>query len=179
MSRLLVVALAAGLLSHAASPRAQAPNVVTRESVVTATVDRIERATRVLTVRSAQNVLQTVYVDPALQAFDDLQVGDVVTVRYVESVVVQVRPNATLADPRDTTAEAKKAGKDDVVEQQRTVVTVDSIDPQGQAMTYRTATGQKVMRVVHDKSLLRGLHPGDRIEVTLTRERAISVEKRR
>jgi hypothetical protein len=33
------------------------------------------------------------------------------------------------------------------------------------------------MRPVTDKRLLEGLHVGDRIEVTLTRERAVSVER--
>ena len=179
MSRLLATALVAGLLSYALPVRAQAPNVVTRESTVTATVDRIEKGTRTVTLRGEGNQYQTVYVDPAVKAFDELQTGDVVTVRYVESVVVQVRPNATLSDLRDTTAEAKKAGQANVLEQQKTVVTVESIDPQGQAITYRTAAGMKIMRVVNDKRLLQGLHPGDRIEVTSTRERAISIEKRR
>ena len=35
------------------------------------------------------------------------------------------------------------------------------------------------MHMVADKKLLEGLHPGDRIEVTVTRERAISIEPAR
>ena len=93
MFRLLLSVVVAGLLVHGAAP-AQAPNVVTRESTVTATVDRIERSSRVVTFRGEGNTLQDVYVDPVVAAFDDLQVGDVVTVRYVESVIVQVRPDS-------------------------------------------------------------------------------------
>jgi hypothetical protein len=33
-----------------------------------------------------------------------------------------------------------------------------------------------MMHVVQDKKLLDGLHVGDRIEVTLTRERALSIK---
>jgi hypothetical protein len=50
-------------------------------------------------------------------------------------------------------------------------------DPQGLSIEYRTKDGRKVMRPVTDKRLLEGLHVGDRIEVTLTRERAVSVER--
>jgi len=165
------------LMPHAVQAQAPAPKVVATESTITATVDRIERSSRVVTLRSPGNVFQTVYVDPSVKAFDDLETGDVITVRYAQSVVVQVRPGAALSDPRDVTAEAQKAGKKPVIQQVKAVVTVEGIDPQGLSIEYRTKDGLKVMRPVFDKRLLEGLHVGDRIEVTLTRERAVSVER--
>ena len=177
MFRPLLPALVITLMPHAVQAQAPAPKVVTTESTVTATVDRIERSSRVVTLRSPGNVLQDVYVDPSVKAFDDLKVGDVVTVRYTQSVVVQVRPGAALSDPRDVTADAQKAGKKQVIQQVKAVVTVAGIDPQGLSIEYRTKDGSKLMRPVFDKRLLEGLHVGDRIEVTLTRERAVSVER--
>jgi hypothetical protein len=179
MSRLFFVALVLGLVSPAPAAQAQAQNVVTRESTTKAKVERIEKSIRVVTLHGEGNVFQSVYVDPSIKAFDDLKVGDVVTVRYVESAVVRVRRDAKLAEPHDTTEDARKAGNENVVEQLRAVVTVESIDSQGQTITYRTRDDQKMMRVVPDKKLLEGLHPGDRIEVTLTRSRAISIEPAR
>ena len=82
------------LVASGVFAQAQPPNTVTRESTTTAKVDRIERSSRVVTLRGDGNVLHTVYVDPTITAFDTLKVGDVVTVRYTESVIVQVRPNA-------------------------------------------------------------------------------------
>ena len=105
------------LLWPAGRPLAQAPNVVTKETTVKATVDRIERSIRVVTFRQDGNVFQSIYVDPTVATFDDLKVGDLVTVRYVESVIVQVRPGAELSDLRDSTEEAKKAGQDQVIQQ--------------------------------------------------------------
>ena len=177
MFRSMLSALVITLMSHAVQAQAPAPNVVTTESTTTATVDRIERSSRVVTLRSEGNVVQTVYVDPSVKAFDDLKAGDVITVRYAESVVVQVRPGAALSDPRDVTAEAQKAGNEQVIQQLRAVVTVEGIDPQGLSIEYRTKDGRKLMRPVTDKRLLEGLHVGDRIEVTLTRERAVSIER--
>jgi hypothetical protein len=165
------------LMPYAAQAPAPAPNVVTTESTVTATVDRIERSSRVVTLRSAGNVFQTVYIDPSVKAFDDLKTGDVITIRYAESVVVQVRPGAALSDARDVTAEAQKGGNERVIQQLRAVVTIEGIDPQGLSIEYRTKEGLKIVRHVSDKRLLEGLHVGDRIEVTLTRERAVSVER--
>ena len=177
MFRPILSALVITLMAHAVQAQAPAPNVVATESTITATVDRIERSSRVVTLKAAGNVVRTVYVDPSVKAFDDLKTGDVITVRYAESVVVQVRPGAALSDQRDVTAEAQKAGKSQVIQQLSAVVTVEGIDPQGLSIEYRTKDGLKVIRPVNDKRLLAGLHVGDRIEVTLTRERAVSVER--
>ena len=167
------------LISLSSHVHAQAPNAVTRESTTTGTVDRIERSSRVVTFRGEGNVFQTVYVDPKVTAFDGLKVGDVVTIRSTESVIVQVRPGAKLAVARDTTEEARKAGDAHVVEQVKTIVTIDSIDSQGLFVTYRTQDDRKIMHAVIDKALLDGIRPGDRVEITLTRARAVSIERGR
>jgi hypothetical protein len=179
MARCIALLVAYALLSLAGPARAQEPNVVTRELTMTATVDRIERG-RVVTLRGEGNVLQTVYVDPQVKAFDELKVGDVVTIRYVESVIVQVRPGAKLTDDlRDTTEEARKAGDENVVQQLKEVVTIEDIDSQGLFVTYRTGDNRRIARAVTDKRLLKGVRPGDRVEVTFTRDRAVSIERGR
>ena len=176
MFRSLLTVLLVTLMSHAAQAQTTAPNVVTTESTTTATVDRIERSSRLVTLRSAGNVTQTVYVEPSVKTFDDLKAGDVITVRYTESVVVQVRPGAALSDARDLTAKAQKDSNKQLLQQLSAVVKIEGIDPQGLSIEYRTKDGRKMMRRVTDKRLLEGLHVGDSIEVTLTRERAVSVE---
>ncbi len=179
MFKLLLSVVVTALLAPAAPGPVQAPNVVTRESTVTATVDRIERSTRVVTFRGEGNTLQDVYVDPVVAAFDDLQVGDVVTVRYVESVIVQVRPDSEPSGVRDTTDEARKAGGDKVIEQSKAFVTIDKIDAQALIVSYRTKDGLRGARGVTDKRLLEGLRPGDRVEITLTRERAVDIQRKK
>ena len=179
MARSFCLALLAGVLTTAAVSALQAPNVVTRESTMKARVESIERSARLVNLRGEINTIQSIYVDPSVKAFDQLRPGDMVTVRYVESVVVQVRRDAKPRQEKDTTEEARKAGKPDVFHQVNAIVTVESIDTQGQTLTYRTHDNRKAMHVVFDKKLLEGLRPGDRIEITLTRERAISVQPAR
>jgi hypothetical protein len=178
MTRLLAPALVMALLGQAGPKSAQAPNVVTRESTVTATVDRIERSSRVVTLRAEGNTLQSVYVDPKVATFGDLKVGDVVVVRYIESVIVQVRPNAKADGVRDTTEEARKAGGDKVIGQTKAVVTIENIDSQTSIVSYRTQNGVRAAHLVQDKRLLEGLRPGDRVEITQTRERAVEIRKK-
>jgi Cu/Ag efflux protein CusF len=179
MSRPLIYATVLMLLGAAGGVRAQAPNVVTTESTVKATVDRIERSSRVVTLRQEGqdgSVMLSVYVDPKVAGFDALKVGDSVTVRYVESVIVQVRPGAALSDVQDSTEEARKAGQDEVYQQMKTTVTIEEVNAQNLTVTYRSRDNRKIMRAVTDKRLLAGIRPGDRVEVTMTRERAVSIE---
>ena len=164
------------LFSSAVFAQGQQPNTVTRESTMTAKVDRIERSNRVVTLRTADNVITDVYVEPKFKVYDTLKVGDVVTVRYTESVIVQVNPNARPAPVTDTTQEARKAGDENIVLQQKLVVTIDNIDTQRLFVSYRTHDNQRRMYAVQDKKLLDGLKAGDRVEITLTRARAVSIE---
>ncbi len=178
MLNTLCAALVVTLPLQAAVVFTQAPNVVTRESTTRATVEKVEKSIRVVTLRGDGNTILSVYVDPSIKAFDTLKVRDVVTVRYLESVVVQVRRDAKLEDVRDSTDEAKQTNSD-VIHQLRALVRIEEIDSQGLTVTYRTSDGRKMMHVVQDKKLLDGLHVGDRIEVTLTRERALSINPAR
>ena len=59
------------------------------------------------------------------------------------------------------------------------MVTVERIDFDKLFVTYRTADGQKIVRAVEHRNLLDGIREGDRVEVTYTREKAVSIERRR
>ena len=176
MVRIVTPIVLLALLGLTAPRPAAAQNTSTREETLRATVDRIQKSERVVTFRAEGNLFQNVYFDPSVKEFDDLKVGDEVTVRFQRSIVVKVNRSAKLRTAQDTTAEAQKA--DPAVMQQLTaVVTVESVDMSSHQITYRTADDRKLTQNVEDTSLLKGLRSGDRIEVTLTRAKAISIKK--
>ena len=175
MSTLSVPALALWLLCTSAP--AQAPNAVTSEATRTVTVDRVDRFTREVVFHGQDNVTQSVYVEPDVAAFDDLKAGDVVIVRYIDSVIVRVRPDASPAAARDTTEDARKAGEQGVLQQLTMVVTIESLDSQKLVVTYRTSDNRRVIRAVRDKRLLEGVKAGDRVEIAYTRARAVSITR--
>ena len=177
---LSMVALhAGGLLAIGA--HAQAPATRTTEVVaVTGRVDAIDRSSRSLTVRTTDGLAHTAYIGRELKVFDELKTGDTVTVRIAESIIVAVRPNAKLAAPADTTAAAQKESGDraDVLQQLKTVVRIEKVDRAANIVEYTTADGRRVVRGVADPGLLKGIEPGNVIEITFTRARAIELEKR-
>ena len=163
---------------------AQEPRTSVREiAALAGVVDRTDRTSRALTLIVANGVKETVYVAPDVKIFNELKSGDNVTVRVVESVIVAVRPDLKPNVPVDTTAAAKKesaaAGQGDVLQQLKAVVTVESVDLRAQTVTYVGGNNLRVIRAVADIGLIQGLKPGDVIEITYTRARAIDVQRKR
>jgi hypothetical protein len=180
-------ARAAGLLAllflSLSGPAGSQEPVTSTRDVLTldAQVDRIDRFSRSLTLRTDNGIVQVVYVEPGLKIFDELKSGDRVRVRTTESVIVAVRPNAKPSGVVDTTNAAKKAGGDqrgEVLQKLKAVVTVESVDLRNQVVVYKGGDSRSVTRVVADPALLKGLKRGDIVELTYSRMRAIEVTRR-
>jgi hypothetical protein len=159
-----------------------APRVNVRDvAVVTGRIERIDRFSRSLVVRTAEGLFHNLYVGPELKIFEELKAGDSVTVRVSESVVVALRPGAKTTVVEDQTAAAKKgaggAPAVDVLQQLKATVTVENVDAATGMITYKGADNRSVMRMVSDRRLIDGLKRGDIIEITYTRARAIELTK--
>jgi hypothetical protein len=173
--RSLLAVLTASLLLIPAA--AQEPKTSVREIVTLAgTVERVDRSSRTLTLTIDNSFRQSLYVPPQFKVFDELKPGDRVEARIRESVVVSARPGLKPRLPADTTAD--DARKAQLSQQLTAVVTIENIDRTTNWVTYKTADNRRVVRAVADPRLLDGLKPGDVIEVTLTRERVIELERR-
>jgi hypothetical protein len=163
--------------------RAQEPKTSVRESVALAgTIERIDRFSRLLTLKVG-GIAQSVYVPPEFKLFDELKTGDHVTARIRESVIVAARPGAKPRLVTDTTAAAAKnrgsEGGSQLMQQVTAVVTIESVDRQTHLVTYKTADNRRIVRTALDPRLLDDLKPGDVIEVTMTRERVVELQRQR
>ncbi len=160
-----------------------APRVDVRDAaVVTGRIDRIDRFTHSVILRTAEGLSSSVFVGPELKIFDELRAGDSVTVRITESVVVALRPTAKTTVVEDRTAAANKDARgagNDVIQQLKATVTVESVDAAKQIITYKGADNRSVTRVVSNRGLIDGLKRGDTIEITYTRARALEITKNR
>jgi hypothetical protein len=163
---------------------AQEPKMSVREFVTVAgTVDRIDRLTRILTLRVGNNTTQPLYVPQEIKLFDELKTGDQVSARVRESVIVSARPGLKPQLTTDTTADAANkregAGGLELVQQLKAVVTVDDIDRKARVIAYRTADNRHVVRSVASPQLIEGLKAGDVIEITWTREQVLELQRQR
>ena len=175
--------LAICLALPAASLAADKPGVEASElTVVTATVEKIDMATREVTLKGEDGKLETVKVGPEARNLDQVKVGDKVTLKYYESVAVFVAPPGGKPSVTETTdieraaLGAKPGGKiTNVVE---ATATVEAVDLNKRTVTFKGPEGNvKTVKVSDLVKRLNEVKAGDRIVVRYTEAVAVSVEK--
>jgi Cu/Ag efflux protein CusF len=170
--------------SPGAAPAQPEPRAVTQQiSEASGVVDDIDRVGRNITIKSGGTLQVAIYVGPDLPIFDQLNRGDVVIIRFYDSVIVDVTPGARMGPPTITTADAQQAvdrerGDATVMSQTKITVTVDEIDIAARLVTYHGSDNRRVLRQVQHLQLIDGLKVGDVITITFTRARAAAIEKR-
>jgi hypothetical protein len=168
----------AALVGTAATARAQSKTLQGESVAVTVTVEAIDQASRTLTVKDDKGVYETLEVPKAFPRFSELKVGDKITARYYENVVVRVKkPNEAAVD-LDTGAFTRgQAAPAGTLATQRTVtVTVAAMDPKARSVTVTGPNGYKYSRRVEDKKVFDALKVGDRLDMTWTNALLISAE---
>jgi hypothetical protein len=174
---MLVVAVLVGLTSLA---RAQQPLTKSASVSATATIQAIDKTSRMVTLKDEKGVEDTVYVGQDVKRFDELNVGDKVKITYTESLVLQLRkPGDPAPTSGDTTAVGRAvtgppAGA--MARQQTTTVEVLAIDQTVPSITVKTADGRSVVRKVQNVKNLEGVKVGDKIDITYTQAVALEVE---
>jgi hypothetical protein len=165
------------------SPTVSAQGTVAKESETTvkATIDSIDHDLRNITFKDKDGNYQTIHAGPEVRRFEELKVGDVVTVRTTKSTVYKIRkPGQSVPEStKDVPAVVRGAGEKPsatVTEQSTSNVTVKSIDMKRPSLTVVDENGRTRSYVVKDKGELKGINPGDTIVIYYTMAKAISVE---
>jgi hypothetical protein len=176
MMRGLAVALLIGSVVHAE----QTVTKKTEPITATMTIQAIDKANRLVTLRDESGAEDTMQIGPAMKRFDELKVGDKVKISYYESLVFQVRkpgdPIKTAGDTAKLTPGTGASPSGTLSSQQTTSVEVLAIDQKLPSITVKTADGRTVTRKVDNPKNLEGVKVGDKIDITYTQAAVLSVE---
>src|SRR5262252_5589552 len=156
-----------------------------RHSAVTLKRRRAVVMRRSLRIPLLLIMLAALVAVPALAAEQkkpiELKVGDKVTFKYHESMVIQVKKPGEAGMPSGDqppaiarNATAKPSGS--ITEQTTATVTVNNVDTKTGAITVTTEDGRSMSFKVKDKGNLKGVNPGDKISITYTTALLIAVE---
>jgi Cu/Ag efflux protein CusF len=173
MALVLALAAATSLLAQKAIYESEA-------KVVTATIEAIDKASRVVTLKTEAGSRLHVTAPPEMEGFNRLKVGDLVSARYFEAIAVRLaRPGSPPPTGTPTTSIRRK---DDVpgseTMRERTIrATITSVDAAAPSLMVRTSDGVERAMAVTDKSQLNALKAGDQIDVTFYESRLVSVER--
>jgi hypothetical protein len=159
----------------------QTTKTITGETTtVTATVESIERSTRMITLKSADGTYEVLAVPAEVKRFDSLKVGDTVTARYYENVVFRLKPpgekdiNSTSAGMMPS-AGVKPAGT--LSTQRAITATITAIDQSIPSITFTGPNGWTYSSHVEDKAALAKVKVGDRVDITWTKAALVSVDE--
>jgi hypothetical protein len=174
----LSLATVAGAATPSAAPTGEA---VIASTTVTATVTKIDQKTREITVKTEDGKESSFVAGPAVVNFAQMKVGDVITAKYAEALVYEVKKGGKAVAPETTVAGGAAAPGEmpaGAVAQQTTVtVLITAIDTKAPSVTFQGPGGKtKTIKVLHPEKL-EGVKVGDTVQVTYTEALAITVDK--
>jgi Cu/Ag efflux protein CusF len=159
---------------------AQKPIYESEAKTVTATIEAVDKASRVVTLKTEAGTRLHVTAPLEMEGFNSLRVGDLVSARYFEAIVVRAaRPGSPAPSSEPAVRVARKdrtPGSETFVE--RTVrATITAFDLGKPALKVKTADGQEHTMEVTDAAQLKALKVGDVLDVTFYESRLVSVER--
>ena len=192
MRRSLIAIAAATLASAIALPaaaQAAAGETATKpagvvalgEVKLSATVEGVDAAKRLLTLKGPAGNVETFEVDAAVKNLGQVKKGDVVAVSYRESLAYEVR-RAGAAGPGVTAAggvTTAKPGEKPALAAARQVtatVTITAIDAKIPTVTFKGPAGNERTIKVKDPGRLAGVKVGDTVDLVYTEALAVAVE---
>ena len=89
---------------------AQTRTLPTQTVTLSGTVETIDHAKRVVNIKTPDGKFETIDVPPAAKRFDELKVGDKVSVTYNNTVSATVHPSGQA--PVDTVSKSSTAGQE-------------------------------------------------------------------
>jgi Cu/Ag efflux protein CusF len=147
---------------------------------ITATVEAIDSAKRELTLKGPKGNYVVMECPDSVKRFDEVKVGDKITVNYMEALVLELHKAdsaAKLGMSETTGVERMKTEKPSATISRQTTATVavEAVDPAAPSITVRTADGNTLSFRVQDKKNLESVQPGDKIVITYSEAVAIKV----
>ncbi len=172
----LVLSLVAGVFAQTA-PTGIVKGV---EAVMTATVVAIDLQKRIVTLKGPDGEVRDIKVGEEAVNLPQVKVGDLVTVKFYESIAVEVIKPGTAAGAGETSAIVRaKPGEMPggmAVRQVSVTATITAIDKQKSNMTLKGPEGKLNVVKVQDPANLEKVKVGDELLITYTEALAISVE---
>ncbi len=168
---------------HVAGGMAVAPGKVAGATVVkaTATVESVDPATRSVTLKTSKGEMHTIVASDEVKNFDQIKVGDKLTVKYLESLAIELKKDGKAVVGRTETSDLQRAAPGQkpggVAKQELTIVAdVVAVDMKKMTISVKNEKGEVVDLHVQDPEQIKLVKKGDQIQATYTQAVAIAME---
>jgi hypothetical protein len=155
----------------------RSPVSVTEAVTVRATIEAIDKANRIITLKGEGGNVVEVKAGEDVKRFDELKVGDVVSATYSESIAVHVRKPGDPAPDKERVIVRPQSKPGASVEDVKTMtVTVEAIDRSAPSITVKDSQGKSRTYRVRDPKRLEGVKVGDKVDIYYTAALLIKVD---
>jgi hypothetical protein len=161
-------------------PTAPQGDAMVAEVEITATVAKVDQATREVTLKADDGQEYSFVASDDVKNLAQVQMGDVVTLAYAEAFVYEVNQGGVAADGGTVVAgKAADLGQKPggiVARETQVTVLITAIDPKVPSVTFQGPAGNtRTIKVMHPEKL-EGVSVGDTVDITYTEALAIKVE---
>ena len=158
---------------------AQVKQLPTHTVTLSGSVETIDHGTRVLGIKTADGTFETLEVPQSAKRFDELKIGDKVSVTYNNNVSVRMKPPGEAAV--DTGSATKTGGEGarpggEIAVQRTMTATINAIDKNTSAITFVGPNGWKYSRHVVDPTVFDKVKVGDKVDITWNTDLTLSVQ---
>ena len=170
---------AASLLPLAQDVQAQTKTLTGEVATVTGTVEAVEASTRTVTLKGPKGNFLDVVAPPSVTKFSEIKVGDKITARYYENVVLRLKPAGEKAVDSDSTGVTAGTGPKPAgtAATQRTITaTITEIDNKVPSINFSGPNNWKYSSKVEDKKALAKVKVGDKVDITWTEALLVGFE---
>jgi hypothetical protein len=180
VKRVVVAAIAAALiLPFGRSAFAQSKTVTGETKTVTATIEAIEQSSRSVTLKKDDGEYVTVVAPREVTKFNQMKVGDKLTIKYYENIVLRLKKPGEKDVDADSAAltPSTNVKPGATAATQRTITaTITQLDPAIPSITFTGPNGWKYSSKVQDKEAIKSVKVGDKVDITWTEAMLISVD---
>jgi hypothetical protein len=153
---------------------------VTEAIVVTATVTAVDKATRLVSLKGPEGKFIHVEAGEEVRNFDQIKVGDMVAVRYVQALELELRKGSGLRQhsEKESAGRAKPGEKPAAAAGRQVTVVADvvGVDPEKKIISLKGPKGRIVDLKVNNPDHFKVVRKGDQVEAVYTEALALSVE---
>jgi Cu/Ag efflux protein CusF len=159
-----------------------AGETVAQKVTVTATVEDIDLAKRIVTLKDEDGKISDIQVGKQVRNLAQVKKGDTVVATYREAVAYEVfKPGQTQPGGAEgVVAGRAKPGQmpaGGMAEVSTVTATIEAIDKANSKVTLKGPEGHEVTVEVKDPTKLEGVNVGDLVQLTYTKALAISVHR--
>ena len=159
---------------------AQVSKTITGDTeVTTATVEAIDYSTRKVTLKESDGTYSVVSAPSEMKRFNELKIGDRITVRYYENVNIRLKAPGEKdvdSDAAGATRGAGAAPAGTIATQRTLTATITQLDPKVPSITFTGPNGWAYSSRVQDRKALAQVKVGDKVDITWTAAALISID---